>query len=143
MIHFTAALGMLVTAVVLKPLFVGLLLAFDMNANYELWLDMLLLKEFLLVAGLSIAWITTHLAQLNRRLPKPVPGRPALMLGVWGYIAVLAATLGHLLTYGVYVIEAFPSKYFLTSPFVSPAINTLLLYGIGRALLGSQVRVPA
>jgi len=139
MIHFTLALGILVTAIVLKPLYLALLFALEINANIGLFHRMQLLGELLLILGLLFAWAVVRLAHLNRRLPTPVPGGFAITAGVWAFFAVLLVTLiSRLVPHAVYLIAAFPIKYVLDSLFTSVVINTVLLFGIGVALLAAD-----
>ena len=141
MIHLTLAIAILVSNVVLKPFYIAILFAADMTSTGLQFQRLQMLGELLLLLGLLIAWITVHQTQLAHRLPKPVPGRWAVILGVWLFFAVLAATLvSQFIPHAVYLIGAFPTKYLLNSPFTWPTISAVLLYGIGSAFLVANPR---
>ena len=137
MIHFTLALAILITAVAVKPLYMAFIFAAGLRVDLQFH-HLQALGEILPLAGLLIAWIIIHLTKLACRVPGPVPGRWALVLGVWVFFAVLAATLARQFSANAdYLIEAFPAKYLLDSPFTWPFINAVLLYGVGTALLSA------
>ena len=144
MTHLTMAIAILVSNVVLKPLYIAILFAADMTSNGLRFQRLQMLGELLLFLGLAIAWVTVHQTQLTHRLTRPVPGRWAVIFGVWLFFAVLAVTLAsRLIPHAVYILGAFPSKYLLNSPFTSPIISAVLLYGIGRAFLATSPKPTA
>lgn len=137
--HVALGMGILISHIILKPLYFYFSLALqpDMTVGYSYRLQ--LFAELCLLVGLAIAWFIERRLALKARIPAPVPGYWALKVGVWVFLVVWATFLvSRTIPYAVYFIGAFASRYLIQSQIPAVIATGLILYGLARTFLASR-----
>jgi hypothetical protein len=135
--HVALGMGILITNVILKPVYFSLAFQSRMTVGDSYRLQ--LFAELCLLVGLAIAWFIERSLALKARIPAPVPGYWALKVGVWVFLMVWATLLAiRTVPYAVYVIGVFPSRYLIQSQIPAAIASGFILYGLARTFLASR-----
>ena len=136
--HVALGMGILITNIILKPLYFSLALQPGMTVDNNYY-RLQLVAELCLLVGLAIAWFIERRLALKARIPGPAPGYWALKVGVWAFLVIWAAFLAsRTIPYAVYLIGVFPSRYLIQSQIPTVIANGLILYGLARTFLASK-----